>query len=224
MKLRYFGHSAFEIVSKAGTRILIDPFLDDNPLSPVKSSEVSADYIIVTHAHGDHLGDTAKIATKDTTVICVFELANYLGEKGLNTHPMQIGGAFDFDFGRVKFTKAEHGSETPDGKYAGLAAGVILTIDNQTIYHAGDTGIFGDMKLIAELQPIDYFLTPIGGNFTMDIPDAALAASWIRPKLAIPMHYNTFPLIEVNPEDFITATKKYKVKARILAPGESIEL
>ena len=137
---------------------------------------------------------------------------------------MQIGGAFDFDFGRVKFCTAEHGSETPDGKYAGLAAGVILTIDSQTIYHAGDTGIFGDMKLIAELQPIDYFLAPIGGNFTMDISDAALAASWIRPKLAIPMHYNTFPLIAVNPEDFITATEKYGVKARILKPGESIEL
>lgn len=224
MKLRYFGHSACEIVTAAGTRILIDPFLDDNPLSPIKSSEVSADYIIVTHAHGDHLGDTLKIASKDTTVICVFELANYLEQKGLNTHPMQIGGAYDFDFGRVKFTKAEHGSETPDGQYAGLAAGVILTIENQTIYHAGDTGIFGDMKLIAKLQPIDYFLVPIGGNFTMDIQDAALATSWIRPKWAIPIHYNTFPLIEVNPEDFVKATEKYGVKSKILKPGESIEL
>lgn len=224
MKLRFFGHSAFEIVTQSGTRILIDPFLDDNPLSPVKSAELTADYIIVTHAHGDHLGDTVKIAGKNTTVICVFELANYLDAKGLNTHPMQIGGAFDFDFGRVKFCTAEHGSETPDGEYAGLAAGVILTIDNKSIYHAGDTGIFGDMKLIAELQPIDYFLVPIGGNFTMDIQDAALATSWIRPKWAIPMHYNTFPLIEVNPQDFVSATARYGVKTRVLEPGEAIEL
>jgi L-ascorbate metabolism protein UlaG (beta-lactamase superfamily) len=224
MKLRYFGHSAFELVTQAGTRILIDPFLDDNPLSPVKSSELTADYIIVTHAHGDHLGDTAKIATTASTVICVPELAGYLQKQGLNTHAMQIGGAFDFDFGKVKLCKAEHGSLTPDGKYAGLAAGVILIIEDKTIYHAGDTGIFGDMKLIAELHPIDYFLVPIGGNYTMDIPDAALAASWIRPKLAIPMHYNTFPLIAVNPEDFITATQKYGVSSRIMKPGEIIKL
>ena len=163
MKLKYFSHSAFQITTKNGEKILIDPFLDGNPTSPVKSDDVSADYIVLTHAHGDHIGDTFKIAKKsDSTVIAVNELANYCAEKGAKAHNMHIGGAYNFPFGKVKFTIAHHGSQTPDGQYAGEPAGVLLTIDGKTVYHTGDTGLFYDMKLIGEMNPVDYMLVPIG--------------------------------------------------------------
>ena len=123
MKLKYFSHSAFQLTTDNGKVILIDPFLDNNPTSPVKSDDVNADYIILSHAHGDHLGDTVKIGQRcKSTVICVNELANYLIAKGLNAHNMHIGGGYDFDFGRVKFTIAHHGSKTPDDQYAGEPA------------------------------------------------------------------------------------------------------
>lgn len=223
MTLKYFGHSAFQIISDGGLSILIDPFISGNPFTKIKAEELKADYIIVTHAHGDHLGDTQIIADKkDTTIICVPELAWILGEEGFKTHALQIGGSYSFPFGEVRFVKAEHGSQTPDGRYAGLAAGAIITTGGKSIYHAGDTGIYGDMKLTAELFDIDYFLVPIGGNYTMDIKDAALAASWLKPHLAIPMHFNTFPVIEVNPESFVQAAGKHGVKARIMGFDEEI--
>lgn len=144
MKLRYFSHSSFQITTDSGKVILIDPFLDDNPTSPVRSNELKADFIILTHAHGDHIGDAFKIADKEKTLfICVNELANYCIEKGFNAHNMHIGGGFDFEFGRVKFTIAHHGSQTPEGNYAGEPAGVLVFADNKTIYHTGDTGLFG---------------------------------------------------------------------------------
>src|SRR5664279_1168318 len=129
MKLRYFSHSAFQVTTDKGITILIDPFLDGNPTSTVKSKDVKADYIILSHAHGDHLGDTFKIADKNTTIICVNELANYCISKGFKAHNMHIGGGFNFEFGRVKFTIAHHGSKTPEGEYAGEPAGIILTIN-----------------------------------------------------------------------------------------------
>lgn len=225
MTLKYFGHSAFQIIHDDGTSILIDPFITGNPFAKTKAEELKADFIIVTHAHGDHLGDTQVIADKDdTTIICVPELAWILQEEGYKTHELQIGGSFAFPFGEVRFVKAEHGSQTPDGRYAGLAAGAIISLGDITIYHAGDTGIYGDMKLTAELYDIDYFLLPIGGNYTMGIHDAALAASWIKPKLAIPMHYNTFPVIEVKPESFVKEAARHGVQARILDFEETISL
>lgn len=225
MTLKYFGHSAFQIITDSGINIFIDPFISENPLSPCGIEGLKADYILLTHAHADHLGDTLSLANKkETTIVCVYELAGLLEKAGYKTHAMQIGGAFSFPFGRVKFTQALHGSQTPDGVYAGLAAGIILELEGATLYHAGDTGLFGDLDLIGDLNDIDYFLVPIGGNFTMDIQDAAIATSWINPKYAIPMHYNTFPVIKANPQEFQALVEEDGIKVLVLKPGETIKL
>jgi L-ascorbate metabolism protein UlaG (beta-lactamase superfamily) len=225
MKLRYFSHSSFQITSDEGHVIIIDPFLDDNPTSPVKSAEVSADYIVLTHAHGDHVGDSFKIADRTgATFICVNELANYCIEKGYKAHNMHIGGAFTFPFGKLKFTIAHHGSMTPDGTYGGEPAGVILTIDGKSVYHTGDTGLFYDMKLIGEMTPIDYMLLPIGDNFTMGITDAVKAVELANPGTAIPMHYNTFPVISADPMTFKGQVEAIGKKAVVMEFGEEISL
>lgn len=226
MKLKYFSHSAFQVTMNSGIKILIDPYLDDNPGSPVKSGDVAADYIILSHAHGDHLGDAVKIASKSkVTFICVNELGNYLASKGLTAHNMNIGGGYNFEFGRVKFTIAHHGSQTPEGTYAGEPAGIILKADGKTIYHTGDTGLFLDMQLIGEVNgPIDYMLLPIGDNFTMDINDAVRAVQMVRPGLAIPMHYNTFNVIKSDPMEFKKKAEAAGIKSRVLDFGEEISL
>jgi len=225
MKLRYFSHSSFQITTDSGLVLLIDPFLDDNPTSPVTSDEVTADFIVLTHAHGDHLGDAFKIAKRsDPLFICVNELATYCSEKGFRAHNMHIGGSYDFDFGTLKFTIAHHGSVTPDGTYGGEPAGVVLTIDGKTVYHTGDTGLFYDMKLIGEMTPLDYMLLPIGDNFTMGIPDAVKAVELAAPGCAIPMHYNTFEVIEADPEVFKALVETAGMKAVVMQFGEEISL
>lgn len=225
MKLKYFSHSAFQITTNTGTKILIDPFFDGNPTSPVKSDDVKADFIILTHAHGDHLGDAMKIAKKHgSLIICVNELANYLIDKGLEAHNMHIGGGYNFDFGRVKFTIAHHGSKTPDGQYAGEPAGVLLFLDGKIIYHTGDTGLFYDMKLIGEMNPVDYMLLPIGDNFTMGIDDAVKAVELTNPKVAIPMHYNTFPPIKADPFMFQERVNRIGLNCRVMEFGEEFDL
>lgn len=225
MKLKYFSHSSFQITTDGGKVILIDPFLDGNPTSPVKSSEVSADYIILTHGHGDHLGDAFKIAKRtDPLFICVNELANYCSEHGFEAHNMHIGGGYNFDFGRVKFTIAHHGSKTPDNEYAGEPAGVLLTIDGKIVYHTGDTGLFYDMKLIGEMNKIDYMILPIGDNFTMGIDDAVKAVELTNPEYSIPIHYNTFPVIEADPEEFKNKIESIGKKCIVMEYGQEIEL
>lgn len=225
MKLRYFSHSSFQITTESGTKILIDPFLDGNPTSPVNSSDLTADYIILTHAHGDHLGDSFSIAERcDSLFICVNELAEYCKSKGYKAHNMHIGGGFDFEFGRVKFTIAHHGSMTPDNTYAGEPAGVIITIEGKSIYHTGDTGLFLDMKLIGELNIIDYMLLPIGDNFTMGINDAVKAVELTSPKLAVPMHYNTFPVIQADPNEFKQRVEAKGFECKVMDFGEEFSL
>lgn len=225
MKLKYFSHSAFQITTDNGKIILIDPFLDGNPTSPVKSKELKADYIILSHGHGDHVGDAFKIADKlKTLFICVNELANYCIDKGFKAHNMHIGGGYNFEFGRVKFTIAHHGSMTPDNTYAGEPAGILLTLGGKTIYHTGDTGLFYDMKLIGEMNKINYMLLPIGDNYTMGIIDAVKAIELVKPEIAIPMHYNTFPVIEADPNEFKGKVENSGFKCRIMKFGEEIIL
>lgn len=225
MKLRYFSHSACQIITSAGHKLLIDPFLDNNPTSPVKSDEVSADYIILTHAHGDHTGDSEAIARRcNSQFICVNELANYYAGKGFSAHNMHIGGSHLFPFGKLKFTIAHHGSVTDDNVNGGAPAGILLSIEGKTIYHTGDTGLFYDMKLIGELNQIDYMLLPIGDNFTMGIEDALKALEFVKPKVAIPIHYNTFPVIQANPLDFKTKAEEKGFKVKVMEFGEEIEL
>lgn len=225
MKLRFLSHSAFLITTNNGERILIDPFLNNNPLAPVKAEQITADYIILTHGHGDHVGDALEIAKRNSPLfICVNELANYVAAKGFKAHNMHIGGSRAFPFGRVKFTIAHHGSMTADNYYAGEASGVILTIEGKSIYHTGDTGLFYDMKLIGEMTPLDYMLLPIGDNFTMGIDDAVKAVELANPKVAVPMHYNTFPVIEADPEEFKRKLANIGKECLIMKPDDELDI
>lgn len=225
MKLRYFSHSAFQITTDDGLRILIDPFLDGNPTSPVKASEIEADFILLTHGHGDHLGDTLGIAKRcNSLCICENELANYIASKGVRAHNMHIGGAHEFDFGRVKLTQALHGSTTPDNECHGSATGILLFIQDKIIYHMGDTGLFSDLKLIGEMNQINYLLAPIGDNFTMGLEDAVKACEFVHPEMVIPIHYNTFPVIETDPALFKEKAEQQGTACQVLAFGQEITL
>ena len=225
MKLKYFSHSAFQITNNNGKKILIDPYLSGSPNSTVKPDDVDADFIILTHAHGDHIGDAFSIAKRcDPLFICVNELANYCSSKGFKAHNMHIGGSHKFEFGRIKLTIAHHGSMTPDGTYAGEPAGVILSIEEKNVYHTGDTGLFYDMKLIGEMNKIDYLLLPIGDNFTMGITDAVKAVEFVSPKVAIPMHYNTFPVIKTDPLEFKKLVEEKGFQCKVMQYGEEIDL
>lgn len=224
LNIKYLSHSAFYL--QDGTNnVVIDPFIKGNPTCPVSLDDIKANFIVLTHAHPDHFGDTKPIAlANNSLVIAVNELANYCGQMGLEAHNMHVGGSYHFDFGKLKFTQAFHGSSNAEGEYMGDPAGVILNMGGKVVYHCGDTGIFGDMKLIGQMNPIDVMLVPIGGNFTMDIDDAVEAVKMVNPKLAIPMHYNTFPVIEADPNLFVEKVKQSGLAAKVLAYGESEQL
>lgn len=224
LKIQYLSHSSI-ILNDGTNQLVIDPFLIGNPTLTVDPQSVKADFVVLTHAHGDHLGDALTIAKRDgALVIAVNELANYIGAQGLNVHNMHIGGAWNFPFGRLKFTIAHHGSCLGDGTYMGNPAGVIISMGGKTIYHAGDTGLFLDMKLIGELDSIDAAFLPIGDNFTMGINDAVKAVEFINPKLAVPIHYNTFPVIRVDPFEFKEKAESAGYRAKVMNYGEWIEL
>ncbi|MEZ4761976.1 MAG: metal-dependent hydrolase [Calditrichia bacterium] len=222
-KLTYLSHSAFLIQGQQGT-VVIDPFLSGNPLAKLKPSDIKTDYVLLTHGHGDHVGDTIEIAkNNEATVVAPFELANWCSTKGTKVHHMHIGGAHHFPFGRLKYTIAHHGSSTPDGTYMGQPGGLLITMDGKTLYHAGDTALFLDMKLIGELNKLDLAILPIGDNFTMGIDDAVIAAGFLRAKMYVPMHFNTFEVIEVNPQKFIQKLEKQGHKGYVMEIGETIE-
>lgn len=223
MKVTYHGHSCF-LIEGSKHSVIFDPFLKDNPLAKIRPEDVKVDAILVSHGHLDHVGDAVEISKKNNaTIIAPFELANYFQGKGAESHPMHIGGAYNFPFGTVKLTIAHHGSTTETGA-VGNPCGFILTMDNKVIYHAGDTGLFYDMKLIGELNNLDVALIPIGDNFTMGIPDALKAVEFLKPKIAIPMHYNTFDVIKQDPEEFIEGLKDSPSRGVVLGIGESLEI
>jgi L-ascorbate metabolism protein UlaG (beta-lactamase superfamily) len=224
LKLTYLSHSTF-ILDDGNRRLIIDPFITGNPTCPMKVEDVDVQFIVLTHAHGDHLGDAIELATRhDALIIAVNELANHVASKGARAHNMHIGGAHHFDFGRLKFTIAHHGSSSPDGQYMGEPAGVVITMGGSTVYHTGDTGLFLDMQLIGQRDSIDCMLAPIGDNFTMGVDDAVLAVDFVKPGLAIPMHYNTFGVIEADPTAFVRGVETLGRSARVLQFGESIEV
>ncbi|MCR6544119.1 metal-dependent hydrolase [Dehalobacterium formicoaceticum] len=228
MKISYLGHACF--VLEGNKKIIIDPFLTGNPMATKKAEEIEADYILVTHGHGDHLGDAIEIAERcQSTIIAPNELAVFCGQKGAQIHAMHIGGAHDFPGMKVKLTQAWHGSALVDDEaiiFTGNPCGFLIWMDDRCIYHAGDTGLFGDMEqVIGRNHQIDLALLPIGDNFTMGPEDAVHAAEWIHADTVIPMHYNTWPLIEQNPYLFKEAVEaKTKSKCLVLKPGESIQL
>ncbi len=224
MKITYFGHSAFLVQAKE-FNALIDPFLTGNPHTNITPDDLeNITHIFVTHGHNDHLGDTEIIAKKcNSLVICNAEIADFLSQKGIKTHSMHIGGRKSFAFGTVKMTPALHGSgiTSKEGMIeGGNPGGFVLEIEGKKIYHAGDTGLSMEMKLL-ERENIDLALLPIGGNFTMDVEDATVATEFIKPKMVIPMHYKTFPVLEGSPEEFQNKIKDTEIK--ILNPGESFE-
>lgn len=224
MELTYLGHSGFVLSGTKG-RVVVDPFLTDNPTAAAKADDLEVGFVLLTHGHGDHIGDAVEIAKANgATVIAPFELANYCGEQGVDVHPMHIGGAHEFPFGRVKLTIAHHGSAAPDGTYTGNPCGFVVTMDKKTIYHAGDTGVFLDMQLIGELDPLDVALLPIGDNFTMGIDDAVKATELLKPGLVIPMHYKTFDVIEVDPQEFADKVAAKGFAAKVLDFGGSTEI
>lgn len=227
MKLTYHGHSVVYFESN-GKKVIIDPFINGNGQCDIEVDDVEVDYIILTHGHNDHVGDTIEIAKKNNaTVIAVFELANYLETLGAEVVPMGIGGKRSFDFGEVKFVHAFHSSshEGEDGKthYTGMPAGVIVSNDNKKCYHMGDTGLFGDIKLLSDVNgPFDVTFIPIGDHFTMGVEDAAYAVNnMLDTKVVVPIHFDTFPQIEADTDTFVQLTDK---KANVLKPGEALEI
>ena len=225
MKVSYHGHSIIKIVTN-GTTILIDPFINGNGLTDLKVENENPDVILLTHGHNDHVGDTVELAKKNNAlVVAPNELADYLGWQGCNVHNMHIGGAHEFEFGKVKFTQAFHGSsyvtENKEIIYTGMPSGILFTAEGKTIYHAGDTALFGDMELIGKRHPIDVAFLPIGDNFTMGPEDAAYAVSLLKPKIVVPIHYNTFPPITQNPDEFAKLVEGAEVQ--ILQSGEFVE-
>ncbi len=229
IQFTYHGHSCVEIAYD-NHRLIIDPFLNGNPVATVKPEQIKVEYILLTHGHGDHVGDTVQIAkANDATVISTNELGVYLGWQGVKTHRLSLGGSFTFPFGRVKLTQAFHGSslefdDTRQIVYLGMPAGILLTLGDKTIYHAGDTGLFGDMKLIGELNDIDLAFLPIGDNYTMGPEDAVHAARFLNAKEVVPIHYNTFPLIAQDGDAYAAKLAEIGIKGRVAAPGESFTI
>lgn len=222
MKVTFLGHACF-LLEDSGKSILTDPFLSGNPQAAARPGEVSPDYILVSHAHQDHLGDTIDIAKRTgAIIISTAEVAGMCSKEGVTTHAMHIGGKRQFDFGFVRIAPAFHGAGVPGGH----ACGFVFSLGGKTAYFAGDTGIFGDMELLGRLEPLDLAILPIGGNYTMDADDAVVAVTMLEPKVAVPMHYSTWPLIKADPLEW-----KKKVEAAcprtevmVVGPGQSIEI
>lgn len=219
----WFGHATLGLET-GGQRLLIDPFFNGNPATTTQADEVAADYLLVTHGHGDHLGDTVSIAQRTgATVIANAEISGWLSRQGVEkTHAQHIGGGFHYPFGYLKLTLALHGSALPDGSNGGNPVGFLLTTaDGKKIYLAGDTGLFGDMRLIGE-EGLDLAVLPIGDNYTMGPVDALRAVKLLAPKYVIPIHFSTWDVIQQNPADWAAQVRaETGAQVQVLKPGES---
>jgi L-ascorbate metabolism protein UlaG (beta-lactamase superfamily) len=225
LKLTWYGHATLGLET-GGYKLLVDPFFSGNPVANVPAERVQADFILVSHGHGDHIGDTVEIAQRTgATVVSNFEIAGWLEKREVKTHPQHLGGGHVHPFGYLKFTLALHGSGLPDGSYGGNPAGFLLTThEGQKVYLACDTGLFGDMRLIGE-EGLDLAVIPIGDNYTMGPDDALRAVKLLQPKNVIPIHYNTWELIAQDPNAWAQRVEtETATKAIVLKPGESFTL
>lgn len=220
MKITYLGHSAFEIVTNKDT-ILIDPFLVCSP----NYNYSNVTNLFVTHGHGDHLGSALEISREtNAPVTAIFELANYCSANKVRANGVGLGAWLNFSFGRAIFVPAFHSSSSPDGKYAGCPAGIIFEIEGKRIYHAGDTNLNSEMKVIKEVYKPNVAMLPIGGVYTMDVEAAAIASEWLGANVVIPMHYNTFEAISADINKFNKLISAQGKKAKIMDIGSSLEL
>jgi len=225
-KYIWYGHAAAQLETD-GYKIVIDPFLSGNPAASIPADDVQADFILISHGHGDHVGDSVEIAKRTgATVISNFEIAAWFEGKGVKkVHAQHLGGGFKYPFGYLKLTLALHGSMLPDGHEGGNPAGFLLTTnDGKKVYLAQDTGLFGDMKLIGE-EGLDLAVIPIGDNYTMGPDDALRAVKFLEPKVVIPIHYNTFDLLAQDENAWAQRVEREtSTKVVLLKPGESFSL
>jgi L-ascorbate metabolism protein UlaG (beta-lactamase superfamily) len=221
MQIRFLGHACFELSDGSDT-VLIDPFLSGNPKAAIAAEDAAATTILLTHGHGDHIGDTAPIAKRTgAPVVAIVELADELGKEGVEVHDPNLGGTVRFDWGSVKLVPAWHTSTTPKGT-VNTPAGLVVNFHDTVVYHLGDTCLFSDLQLVGKRAPIDVALMCIGGHYTMDATDAVEAAQLVGASTVIPCHYNTFPAIEADAaafkSDVESATRSNVVE---LEPGET---
>jgi L-ascorbate metabolism protein UlaG (beta-lactamase superfamily) len=226
MKITYHGHSCF-LLETSSVRIAIDPFLTGNALAVIKPADLRCDYILLSHGHEDHTGDAFAIAQANcATIVANYEIAEYFAARGAKTHGMNPGGAFRFPFGRVKLTLAHHTSSMNAGLnplYMGVACGLLVEADGKRVYHAGDTALFLDMQLIGK-GGLDVALLPIGDNYTMGPEDALDALDLLKPKLAVPMHYDTWAPIAQDADAFARAASARGHHVKVLRPGQILEV
>ena len=222
-EISWLGHAVLRLKTE-GFTLLVDPYLSQNPSATEAADTIDADYILVTHGHGDHIGDTVQIAQRTgATVIANAEICTWLGKKGVKVHGQHIGGGFTYPFGYLKLTMALHGSALPDGSDGGNPAGFLLTTKaGEKIYMAGDTGLFGDMALIGD-EGLTLAVIPIGDNYTMGPVDALRAVKFLRPQHVIPIHYNTFSLINQDANAWAAQVQaETDTEAHVLQPGQSL--
>jgi len=220
---KYYGHSCF-MLDNGEHKVLFDPFLTGNPKATVKAEEIDCDFILISHAHSDHLGDAPEIAGRTgAELVGIPEVLAICEQRvpGLKQHPMNLGGSINLPFGRVRMTMAKHSS----GVAGGIACGYVISMSGLKIYFAGDTALFGDMQLIGRKDEIDYAILPVGDNYTMGLEDAALAAQWLNARHVIPVHYNTWPIINQDVKKYREITEAMsRAEVHVVEPGAELEL
>lgn len=229
LDIRFHGHSSVQLTSE-GHSIMIDPFISGSPVAATKLEDISVQYILLTHGHQDHILDAVELAkANDATIVATHELATYLSWQGVKTISMNLGGSVKLPFGKVKMTQAFHSSgvvldDQQQIVYMGMPGGFIIELGGKTVYHAGDTGLFGDMKLIGECHDIDLAFLPIGDVFTMGPEDALVAAEWVQADYVVPIHYDTFPPIKQDGEAYVAELAEKDIRGKALKPGETLRL